>query len=150
MKNLIWCFVCCFTLFNLQGTRSLPLSRTAYIYYHKPSSLSTPFFIFSFSLPAERPLEIRCRFKQACLLYTAEPELSSTFFVPPALPLGPGRNFLCPAQVSLTNILHSEQKVNTFFQNISTLGKFCLSPPALAFRGAFLYNIVASHFRPIC
>ena len=39
--------MCCFTLFNLQGTRSCsPLSRTAYIYYHKLFRLSTPFFIF--------------------------------------------------------------------------------------------------------
>ena len=41
-----WCFVFV-TLFNLQGTRSCsPLSRTAYIYYHKLFRLSTPFFIF--------------------------------------------------------------------------------------------------------
>ena len=39
--------MCCFTLFNLQGTRSCsPLSRTAYIYYHKLFRLSTSFFIF--------------------------------------------------------------------------------------------------------
>ena len=89
-KNLIWCFVCCFTLFNLQGTRSLPLSRTAYIYYHKLCSLSTPFFNF-FQIRSGRRKSITwCRSKQAWLLYIAELDLSSTFFLRSAHPLGPG------------------------------------------------------------
>ena len=75
--------MCCFTLFNLQGTRSCsPLSRTAYIYYHKLFRLSTPFSFFFANRSLQKSDPSCFRSKRTFLLYCAVLDLSSTFFLP--------------------------------------------------------------------
>ena len=85
LKSFIWCFVCCFTLFNLQGTRRFPAG-----FYFTSSSFVCQ-VLFRFHRSFFQPLKLRTQRPQlsfealrlsatAYLLYQLVAHLSSTFF----------------------------------------------------------------------
>ena len=124
-----------FTLFNLQGTaRSLPLSRSACIYYHVVSRLSRTFFqnFLKFFQSSCQPLGDLMNFTTAssdCQELFSGPlkEFTRLTFGPnslifPSIQANLHRfaaSIVCRLGDSLHILSHCPPFVNTFFHNIS-------------------------------